>query len=1045
MELLAPACFLELSEGERLQQLYLAYEGTEECFVGRSRIEQLRLLAEQIGIEGCIFNEVDLYRGWLVLLNPEACAEPSRQSLQGAVYALLYAEAGDDTLVDPACFYGLSPELREQAMFEVAEVVGGGVTPVELGVLNMISSGLLLEEPWNNLDAWENSGNWYPVAQKGLICYGKAPRTLITPGVNDPDGVREGLILAISDDLWYAVSDGGNGVDPWRQWMRSSTNRGLTWTELGEFAGGIGAGNVATFTGWFEQRGATCVALVGTTDTLFPPPNTGLPSPPYGFEVRTSSSATSGYSVVGTVDPVPATWSASEILPGGTLRVGATYCHFAQGKLGGSNIGILTSADPAGISWAQLSADAIADEATVGLLGRVPENPKPFHHPLLEQYGVLVNLINGSKTDCNGVLLSDLVDDWDEMTVSLGMFVSPGFGVDAIGVQTHVTAPDGVLAIDAETGFLPVIYDAGGTPAPGYHLQRNIFVGVYEPYRGLSRFTSINAEVEKFTRPLANTDLIWELPVRFKNTTADTSVAFEYRRDGAGVLSDTYRMVLRNGLPITLQKRISGGYTTIENSADAQVGQNGFWQIFSGEITGTTHKAFLNGEEQINSVDAAIASGTHIALSGFGIASGGDMEIGKLVIYTSKSVTVSGLPASDDIVVRCAGLPIQVVTADGSGNASITLDHWPVPKIQIGDRDFGVKRPIYGGSVLEFDSAGIPSSNTPPTLTSATIAANGTTLTLVFSKAAEAGTQDNQDLSFTATNGTLSAKYVSGSGTATLVYSLIRTVYQTETVTLNYDALWSGIKDLAGNNLASIMARLVTNNSTVSAFTIAGLPDIELWLKADEITGLADTNPVVTYPDSSGHGRNVGQSSAGLQPVYRTAIQNDLPVVRFAADYLRNAGFAALNAKTGASVATVLAFTAGTGTNYIAHSPDNFALLVQCGSGSVNVYVSSGNYGSFALADTGFHVLTAVFDGSLTGDSNRLKVYLDGAQQTLAFTGAIPAVTTSATGYEYGALTSSGTQAFAGDIGETLTCAQAWDATTLGNIETLLKAKWGTP
>lgn len=88
------------------------------CFPGLPLIEQRRAILSALGSDACIFTEQDFWRAWLILLDPEACAEPSVEALQGAVYGLLYAQAGDDSLVSPACFYGLSPDQRELAIFE---------------------------------------------------------------------------------------------------------------------------------------------------------------------------------------------------------------------------------------------------------------------------------------------------------------------------------------------------------------------------------------------------------------------------------------------------------------------------------------------------------------------------------------------------------------------------------------------------------------------------------------------------------------------------------------------------------------------------------------------------------------------------------------------------------------------------------------------------------------------------------------------------------------------------------------------------------------
>jgi len=58
---------------------------------------------------------------------------------------------------------------------------------------------------------------------------------------------------------------------------------------------------------------------------------------------------------------------------------------------------------------------------------------------------------------------------------------------------------------------------------------------------------------------------------------------------------------------------------------------------------------------------------------------------------------------------------------------------------------------------------------------------------------------------------------------------------------------------------------------------------LQVWLRADAITGLNDGDGVATWPDSSGNGRDFTQSTVGWRPLYKTAIRNGRPVVRFAA------------------------------------------------------------------------------------------------------------------------------------------------------------------
>lgn len=70
-------------------------------------------------------------------------------------------------------------------------------------------------------------------------------------------------------------------------------------------------------------------------------------------------------------------------------------------------------------------------------------------------------------------------------------------------------------------------------------------------------------------------------------------------------------------------------------------------------------------------------------------------------------------------------------------------------------------------------------------------------------------------------------------------------------------------------------------SSAAVSFVPSDLPNLALWLKADAITGLADGAAVATWNDSSSNARNATQATGGAQPIYRTALLNGKPVVRF--------------------------------------------------------------------------------------------------------------------------------------------------------------------
>lgn len=77
-------------------------------------------------------------------------------------------------------------------------------------------------------------------------------------------------------------------------------------------------------------------------------------------------------------------------------------------------------------------------------------------------------------------------------------------------------------------------------------------------------------------------------------------------------------------------------------------------------------------------------------------------------------------------------------------------------------------------------------------------------------------------------------------------------------------------------------------------FDPSDLAGLALWFDASTIAGHSDGDPVSTWPDASGNGRDATQGTAANRPTYRTGVQNGLPAVRFDGtnDYLLTATFA---------------------------------------------------------------------------------------------------------------------------------------------------------
>ena len=72
-------------------------------------------------------------------------------------------------------------------------------------------------------------------------------------------------------------------------------------------------------------------------------------------------------------------------------------------------------------------------------------------------------------------------------------------------------------------------------------------------------------------------------------------------------------------------------------------------------------------------------------------------------------------------------------------------------------------------------------------------------------------------------------------------------------------------------------ASTFTSENTLSP---SAFPNLVAWYDASAITGLADSDPVATWNDSSAGGHN-GTSAGTKRPLYKTGILAGHPVVRF--------------------------------------------------------------------------------------------------------------------------------------------------------------------
>jgi hypothetical protein len=128
-----------------------------------------------------------------------------------------------------------------------------------------------------------------------------------------------------------------------------------------------------------------------------------------------------------------------------------------------------------------------------------------------------------------------------------------------------------------------------------------------------------------------------------------------------------------------------------------------------------------------------------------------------------------------------------------------------------------------GGVMMVMGNGGATADVTAPTLTSITIGTNGTSWTFAYSENVTGSPTSDLCGAYTAamtTAGAITLTYASGDGTSSVVCSGSPTVNSGDTVAnggVDYTQPGNGIEDSAGNDLASLTDKAVTNNSTQGA------------------------------------------------------------------------------------------------------------------------------------------------------------------------------------------------------------------------------------
>jgi hypothetical protein len=236
--------------------------------------------------------------------------------------------------------------------------------------------------------------------------------------------------------------------------------------------------------------------------------------------------------------------------------------------------------------------------------------------------------------------------------------------------------------------------------------------------------------------------------------------------------------------------------------------------------------------------------------------------------------------------------------------------------------------------------------------------------------------------------------------------------------------------------LTSSGSRLITHRPAAATFLPSDLANLQMWYKADALA-LTDGAMVASWTDSSGNSRHATQAADAKKPLYKTAIQNGKPVVRFDAtdDTL------AITATIASGSWSIYAVHSGPGTavngRYILDTQSGRLIVaVRTANGVSDTTIGwyDGGWKTVAAGTTGFQINSWILTSGGNGEIFRNGTSLGTAAYSAKGIGGAIALGTryDGTGPFFGA-----------DMGEVIFYNAAHNATQRGQVQSYLSTRWG--
>ena len=234
----------------------------------------------------------------------------------------------------------------------------------------------------------------------------------------------------------------------------------------------------------------------------------------------------------------------------------------------------------------------------------------------------------------------------------------------------------------------------------------------------------------------------------------------------------------------------------------------------------------------------------------------------------------------------------------------------------------------------------------------------------------------------------------------------------------------------------------------------SALPSLQVWYYANDgkqfnksATPIANNTAVTSWQNAGGLTSHDWNSTGGRRPTFVTPAKNGLGAVRFspsATSELTINPIAYMQSLAAVTMAIVFkSSNTGAGTRIVSTTDTNGFRWGQSGTQYIGGFAGATFTVDTTTTDTNFHHVLITFDGSQTGNANRLKVRLDAIDQTLTFSGTVGTITSASASTFYGGLDSTGNSNYwDGDIAELMFWTRALNSGEISTVENYLTTKW---